>query len=330
MKVIVVGLGSMGKRRIRLIKQYDSEIKIIGVDANEQRAKVAAQELEISYALSIDEAMQESGITCGFVCTSPLSHCMIIQELLKKKLNVFTEINLVSDGYEQIIEMAKREKKVLFLSSTFLYRRDIQCIINRVCEQKVNYIYHTGQYLPDWHPWEDYRNFFVGDSRTNGCREILAIELPWILKCFGKIQRIEVLTDKLSSLQINYNDNYMLLVEHENGTKGQIAVDIVARKAMRSLEIFNEELQIFWKGTPQSLDVFNFETKELENIKTYERIDKDHRYCDNIIENAYMDEIIAFFEEVIHNNMKNKFHSFEKDLEIVKLIDQIEECQKVL
>ena len=44
----------------------------------------------------------------------------------------------------------------------------------------VNYIYHIGQYLPDWHPWENYKNFFVGDKRTGGVREIFGIDLPWL------------------------------------------------------------------------------------------------------------------------------------------------------
>lgn len=324
MKVIVIGLGSMGRRRIRLLKQYDSAIQITGVDSNEERAKKVAEEYGIHYALSIDNAAQGRSVICAFVCTSPLSHSKIIQDLLIRGIHVFTEINLVPDGYEKIISLSEKEKRVLFLSSTFLYRKDIQHIMSQVHKQKVNYTYHTGQYLPDWHPWEDYRKFFVGNSRTNGCREILAIELPWIVKCFGKIKRFEVLKDKMSSLDINYDDNYMLLVEHENGTKGLIAVDVVARKAMRRLEIYNEELQIFWAGTPKSLNIFNLDTKEMKHIKTYETIQKDERYCDNIIENAYMDEIVAFFEEVNYNDTKNKFHSFEKDWEIIQLIDQIE------
>ena len=32
MKLLVIGLGSMGKRRIRLLKEYDSDIEIIGID----------------------------------------------------------------------------------------------------------------------------------------------------------------------------------------------------------------------------------------------------------------------------------------------------------
>lgn len=324
MKVIVIGLGSMGKRRIRLMKQIDSTIQIIGVDSNKERAEKAAEEQNIPYALSIDDALGSGGVTCAFVCTSPLSHHTIIKELLSKNLHVFTEINLVSDGYEEIMETAGRKKRVLFLSSTFLYRKDIDYIVKQTKLQRVNYMYHTGQYLPDWHPWENYKNFFVGNERTNGCREILAIELPWIVKCFGKIKHIEVLKDRMSSLDINYPDNYMILTEHEGGTKGQIAVDIIARRAVRRLEVFNEKLHIFWDGTPQSLFQLDLGCKELKQIQTYSFVHKDNRYCENIIENAYMDEIAAFFEEVEHGNTEYKYHSFEEDREIIRLIDQIE------
>jgi len=37
MNVIIIGLGSMGKRRIRLLKQYDPNLNIIGVDGRLDR-----------------------------------------------------------------------------------------------------------------------------------------------------------------------------------------------------------------------------------------------------------------------------------------------------
>ena len=37
MKLLVIGLGSMGKRRVRLLKEYDSNIEIVGLDKQEKR-----------------------------------------------------------------------------------------------------------------------------------------------------------------------------------------------------------------------------------------------------------------------------------------------------
>ena len=107
MKVIVIGLGSMGKRRIRLMKQYDSTLDIIGVDTNKERLLIAEEEFGIRTSSSIDEICSAEKIDCAFVCTSPLSHHNIIKSLIQYQLHVFTEINLVADGYEEFVEFYK-------------------------------------------------------------------------------------------------------------------------------------------------------------------------------------------------------------------------------
>lgn len=319
MNILVIGLGSMGKRRLRLIKQNYPEHKLFGVDSNEGRAKESYELFGIKVFSNINEALESTNIDCGFVCTAPLAHNEIIKLLLKRKIHVFTELNLVSDGYEEINSMKK--DSVLFLSSTLIYRKDLNYIFEKVNGSNVNYIYHSGQYLPDWHPWENYQDFFVGDKRTNGCREIFAIELPWMIMCFGKIKKFTVSKGKNTSLKLDYFDNFSILIEHENGTKGLFAVDIMSRKAIRSLEVYSEDLHIFWKGTPDSLQEYNLKNKEVENIKVYSDIEKDSRYCDNIVENAYLDEINAFFYAIETGDCSYIKHSFENDLDVLNLID---------
>ncbi len=324
MKIIVIGLGSMGRRRIRLLQQYDASLEIIGVDTSNIRAEEAEQELGIVCTASIEKALEQEGIDCAFVCTSPLSHYKIAKTLLEYNLNVFTEINLVADGYQELINLSIQHKRVLFLSSTFLYRKDIQYMIRRSENERVNYIYHTGQFLPDWHPWENYKDFFVSEKRTNGCREIMAIEFPWLIQCFGRIKNIHVIKDNMSSLELNYYDNYLLSIEHENGNKGIIGVDVVSRLARRTLEIYGEHVQLFWDGAPDSLREYDIETKTSNPVKTYDNITKDTHYCDNIIENAYMDEIASFLYQVRSGMNDKTLYSFEQDTETLRWIDKVE------
>ena len=322
MVVMVIGLGSMGKRRIRLMKKAFPSIVICGVDSQEARRHEAIK-LGAEYVfVNMDTAIREMDIEVAFVCTAPLSHKNIIKQLIDCNIHTFTELNLISDGYEEIIER-ENKKTIVFLSSTLLYRKDIQYICNKIQGKTVNYIYHSGQYLPDWHPWESYKNFFVGDKRTNGCREIFAIELPWLLKAFGNISKIQVHKSKMSLLEVDYNDNYMVVLQHENGTKGVIFIDIIARKPIRKLEVFSEEVHLFWEGTPHTLQEYDIQSKVLNNINTYEEIDKNEDYCENIIENAYMDEIITFFEAINNGNEALKY-SFVDDLKTLEWIDKIE------
>lgn len=323
MKVIVIGLGSMGKRRINLMKQMDASIQIVGVDSNEQRREQVSKQFDIATYSDLISCCQENQYDAAFVCTAPIAHAEIIDQCLEFNLDVFTEINVIADGYEELIEKAKQKQLTLFLSSTMLYRKELRYIDEQVKRQsKVNYLYHVGQYLPDWHPWENIKDFFVSNKRTNGCRELFAIELPWIIHTFGNITDLYVQKRKISQLEIDYNDSYIVTLTHESGHQGVIMLDVVSRKAIRRIEIIGEQKHIVWEGTPDSLKDFNIETKKMEQIMTYSEVDQDHRYSANIIENAYADEIKHFFN--VRQGKEPLIYTFEEDKEVLSIIDQIE------
>ena len=324
MNVAVIGLGSMGKRRIRLIKKYDEKINIIGIDLNNRRCLEVTDEFKIETCSSLDEAINKYNISSVFISTSPLSHANIINQCLNVGLNVFTELNLVDTGYDENIKLAKEKGCILFISSTFLYRAEVEYIKNITENSKSNicYNYHIGQYLPDWHPWENYKDFFISDKKTNGCREIFAIELPWLISTFGKIKDFKVVKNKISSLDINYPDNYMILLQHESGHNGVLCVDVVSRKAVRNLELYSEEMYLHWDGSPKGLYLFDIENKQDKNINLYNKIDKLDNYSSNIIENAYYNEIEEYFG-CIKGNKKPR-HTFEKDKEILDIISALE------
>lgn len=324
MKIIVIGLGSMGKRRIRLLKEKKG-MTLIGVDNQTLRRKEAEEMFDIDCYSNIDDAVASGGVEAAVISTSPLSHSHIIRECLKKNLHVFTEINLVQDGYVENIKTAKEKGKVLFLSSTFLYRKETQIIIDEVkkAECPLNYIYHVGQYLPDWHPWEHYNNYFIGNPKTNGCREIMAIDLPWLISAFGEVKNVYSVKSKNTKLNINYNDNYLITFEHENGSKGVFAVDVITRKPCRRLDIYGEQFQISWDGTADSLYKYNIDLKKNEKIEINDASEHIAGYADFVTENPYREELNAFFKNISDNNFAPAW-DFERDKAVLDLIDRIE------
>ena len=325
MKVLICGLGSMGKRRLRLLKSLNSDVEIFGVDSNSERASAVSKEFNIKVYSSLEEAHAEQTPNCLFVCTSPLAHYSIIKQGLTLGMNVFTEINLVSDGYEELINLAKEKNLKLFLSSTMNYKPEIKYFKEKVKKpnQKVSYSYHVGQYLPDWHPWENYKNFFVNDKRTNGCREILAIQMPWIVKCFGEIEEVKSLSGSISSLELNYPDTIIVLIKHKNGNIGTFFVDIVARKPVTDLTIQGNDIFISWKGSNDNLFDLDIETKELKQVKLYDTSTHVNGYSNLIVEEPYLEEINEFFDYI--KTDKKPVYSFEDDKVVLDWIDKMEE-----
>lgn len=324
MNVIVIGLGSMGKRRIRLLQKSADIDLIAGIDSNPERRKEAKSLYSIETAESILYAVSTYKPDCAFICVSPLSHRAIIKECLEYNLHVFTEINLVSDGYEENIRLSRERNKVLFLSSTFLYREEVKYIRSKVAQEtgKINYIYHIGQYLPDWHPWESYNNFFVGNKRTNGCREIMAIEMPWLIETFGEIDSVYSTHGKMSTLAVDYDDNYMIQLCHKNGNRGCLIIDVVSRKAVRNFEAYSEKLHISWDGTPSGLIDYDVTSKQTVSVKLYDDVERVEGYQATVIENGYASEINEFFDVI--SGKKQQTYGFEKDLITLGWLDRIE------
>ena len=322
MKVLVVGYGSMGRRRIRLYKQLDKDAQFICVDSNPERIKQIRDDGHTAFS-DLNEAVKEKP-DLAFVSTSPLSHASIIPIILQNKINTFTEINLSSKNYDQMIKLAKENDVKLFLSSTMLYKNQIKRIKELV--QKVNqpltYIYHIGQYLPDWHPWESYKDFFIGKKESNGCREIYAIQLPWIVDTFGEVESLTSVSQKSTNLEIDYDDSYITTFEHKNGNKGVFVVDVVSRVATTYFEVIGENIHLTWDGSNDGLKIYNIVEKKVETYIAYENEVHNENYAANIVENTYLDEIKDFISYV-QDGTEPKW-SIQKDYAVLDLIDKIE------
>ena len=125
---------------------------------------------------------------------------------------------------------------------------------------------------------------------------------------------------RFTNLKLDFSDTYFIQIEHVNGSIGNLTVDVVSRQAVRTLEIFNEDLYLRWDGTPETLYEKEIEKNLLQQIPAGKYI-HEKGYSDFINEYAYMKEIKEFFEVI---RGKNPLYSFEKDKEILKLIYEIE------
>lgn len=335
MRIVIIGLGSMGKRRMRLLHQIavneQLDIELFGTDGREDRRKEAMhQAAELGFDISTYDSLADvvesnDKIDAAVISTSPLSHAAIIKECLGYGLNVFTELNLVTDGYDENMALASDKGLKLFLSSTPICRDEMRYITSKVADVmgKLHYTYHVGQYLADWHPWESYKDFFIGNKRTNGCREILAVELPWMVNAFGEIESVQVISDKkISNLDIDFNDCYSVLIRHVSGHTGVFTVDVVARPPVRDLKIIGEEFYISWNGSPEGLREYVGSKEELKAVDLYEHIEHRAGYNSTIVENMYVTELLDFLAVI--KGDKEAEYSFEKDKRILGIIDEIE------
>ena len=147
--------------------------------------------------------------------------------------------------------------------------------------------------------------------------------MPWMVTAFGAIKSVSAVKSKNTGLNINYNDNYLITIEHETGAKGVFAVDVVSRKPYRHLDVYGENLQLSWNGTADSVMEYNFETKEMVQIPIDEKLEHVDGYAKFITENQYRSELKSFLAQ-IEDSTNIPAWDFDKDKELLNIIDQIE------
>jgi predicted dehydrogenase len=320
MKFLIVGLGSMGKRRIRNL-QYLGHKEIIGFEINENRQKEAFDKYGVKSYSEISRSLEEKPDAI-IISTPPDLHMKYAKIAIENNIPFFTEASVNIEEVEEVIQKLKDSNVIGLPSCTYRYHPIILKIKEVLDDKKIgkclSVIHHSGQYLPDWHPWEDYTKYYVSKKDTGACREIVPFELVWLTWMFGEIKSVIGSRRKITDLKTNIDDIYSVLLEFKNGIEGNLTVDVVSRFPYRQLKILGSEGVITADWTERKVGVY---TKD-EGWK-YENID-DGIIEQNYIhgEEPYITEMSNFIK-VIKNEIVQPY-TFEEDFKILKILNLIE------
>ena len=104
-----------------------------------------------------------------------------------------------------------------------------------------------GQYLPDWHPWEDYRLGYSAQKSLGGGVTLDRIhEIDYLRWLLGDVTEVCAMIGRLSHLEIDTEDTAEILLRFASGAFASIHLDYVRRTYDCSLEIVGEEGTVHW------------------------------------------------------------------------------------
>ncbi len=323
-KYLVVGLGSMGKRRVRCLKALGVESSnIYGMDIREDRCAEAVDQYGINIVKSADE-VDFSGVKAVIISLPPDKHFEGVQIALEYSKPVFVEASVV---LEDVLKIKESNINNIFIapSCTFVFHpviKEIRKLVKSGQYGKVcNFTYHSGQYLPDWHPWENVKDFYVSNRPTGGAREIVPYELTWIVDVLGYPNEVKGYFRKTASIGCDIEDSYVCSLDYGDMV-GSLLVDVVARNALRNLVINFENAQLQWRCDQEQLEIYIPETAKWKCIEIGEMIHEEG-YSRTINENMYIDEIEAFLYGI--DDREAYPNTIEKDIRVLKMLKAVED-----
>ncbi|PRM96149.1 Gfo/Idh/MocA family protein [Aliarcobacter cryaerophilus] len=333
MRFLVIGLGSMGKRRVRNLIALGHKDNIAGFDLREDR-RIEAKKYEIDIFDDFEKAMNEFKPNAFLISTPPNLHMHYAYIAEQNDIHCFIEASVVDA--EKILELSNRikNKKILMAPScTMRYypmpTKIKELINNRIIGKVLNYNYQTGQYLTDWHPWEKIEDFYVSNPDTGGCREIVPFELTWLNDIFGNSKPLACVRKKLTNINADIDDIYHCILEYPNNIIGNLTVEVVSRpKATREIRILGTEGEIVYSADNNELKYINLQMNDWERINfdigTVESgyINPEEPYINEV--KAYIDAI----EKVLNGENSTYPNTLEDDYKILQTLYKLEEISE--
>ncbi|MFA7269346.1 MAG: Gfo/Idh/MocA family oxidoreductase [Sterolibacterium sp.] len=293
MKFLVVGLGSMGKRRVRNLQALDVAT-IAGFDVRDDRVKEATERYGIRGYQNFSLALEEFAPDALVISTGPAEHMDYAWTAFQHRIPCFIEASVVHADRILALHQAAEEKGVIMAPScTMRYfpgpRKVKELIAAGAIGKPLYFNYQTGQYLPDWHPWENVADYYVSRRETGGCREIVPFELAWLNDVFGEPEPLALVKAKLGDIDADIDDVYHCLLRFPGGVIGNMTVDVLSRPtSTRELRIIGSEGQI----------VFSADSKEVRHIRLGADDWIHHHLAEGTVEAQYINPEEPYIAEM--------------------------------
>jgi predicted dehydrogenase len=257
MRALIVGLGSIGRRHSKILKEIDPSIRIAAWRRqNDQIETDSPVELIVTRLEQVLEFSPDVAILTG-----PASeHTQKGLSLAAEGIHLLIEKPISSrlDGVEELIALCQERTLVLMTGYNLRFHRPLQILKEAVqCGQIGRpqiFRAEVGQYLPEWRPGRDYRETVSAQRELGGG---VVLELSHELDCarwiMGEVRTVLGWTGRLSDLEIDVEDVAEAIVEFDNGAIGSIHLDMIQRSAVRRCRVIGSKGSLDWDASTDCL-----------------------------------------------------------------------------
>ena len=290
LKVLQVGAGSMGTRRLRDLSRRPDVVLALH-DQREDRLAEARSRFGVTGFAALDDALAW-GPRALVISTPPDQHDPYIELALREGLHHFCEANLWTYGH-RAVEQQSREKGLVSAPSNSLHFLPVVREVSRVVAEELGdlhaYQMALSVWMPGWHPDEG-QEFYARHRATAAGREMVPFELLWLNEVFGPAASVSGSVTRRGQLECDSEDTWCLQMDLRDGGHGQLGVWMASPRLCRAGRAF---------GTNGSV-AFDLMSGVLERHLEGIGIDDSRSLgaMAGVLEQAYLEEIHTFIDAI--------------------------------
>ena len=271
-RTLVVGCGSIGRRHARNLKSLG--VQQLGFcdttpEALQECRKTLGGEIFSDYA----EALQKFKPEIVLICTPPVYHVEEALAALQARAHVFIEkpLSHESSGIQTLISEARHRDRVVQIGYNLRFHPGLRILKDLVDSGKLGRVLwlsvEAGQYLPDWRPWQHYRDSYSGRHELGG-GIILdgSHELDYICWLLGRPTEVTCRAEHLSSLDVDVEDSAWIYLSFPERRRAELHLDFVQRAYTRTCKVVGETGTAMWDFNVQEVRWFSAERLDWHSI----------------------------------------------------------------
>ena len=273
-RILIVGLGSIGKRHLRLVRELlpNADIRVL----RHQECEAIPEHANgcfSSLGQAIDFVPQVA------VIANPATfHMSVAQPLAQAGVHLLVEKPLSAslEGVSQLLETCRDQGTVLLIGYNLRFLPSLQRFRDLLNENIIGRVLSVrceiGQYLPSWRPDSDYRQG-VSARRELGGGALLELshELDYLHWIFGEVEWVKATLSRQSSLEIDVEDTAHLIlgfapVADGHDLIGTVNLDFVRHDTTRLCTAIGESGSLRWNGLAGLVEQFDEGAREWREL----------------------------------------------------------------
>jgi predicted dehydrogenase len=265
MKALFIGLGSIGQRHLRNLIALNPNIEISAVRGKNSKNLVFSKNNKIlknSNLVTKYKITEFSNLSKALkyhfdiiFITNPSSlHFKIAKQAIASGAYIFIEKPAV-DNEKDFFELEALEKSYqgkIFVGYQYRFhpviKKSSYLIRNNLLGNIVSARFKNGEYLPDWHPYEDYRQSYAACKKLGGGTLLTQIhDLDYSTLLLGAPIELFAVGGKNSSLEVDVEDSIQILMNTKIKNKKipiSISLNYVEKPPERTFEVIGDKGKI--------------------------------------------------------------------------------------
>ena len=293
LKFLIAGLGSIGRRHLDNLLALGQD-DIILYRTGQGSLGDMDRDFPVYHDLSAAMAQKPDAV----IISNPTAmHMPVAEAAAKSDAHVFLEkpISHTFDSLQGFEAAMMKSSSQIFVAYQFRFNVGLRKIKEMLkigsLGKPVSFISRWGEYLPDWHPWEDYRHSYAAQSEMGG-GVVLTLSHPidYLRWFFGDVEHLTAEIGNRSDLELVCEDFADAHLTFQSGVEGKLHLDYNTKPKVHDLRIDCESGKIFWDYDSNSVKI-QAEIGEVQTISPPAGYERNQMYLDE------MEHFIAICED---------------------------------